>query len=221
MGGTTGAEFANFAPQNSSNLQFVGDLPPGAVKSITQTLVVSGAAKAGVYSLKFTITYTDEHGQSYTEDQVITLSVQSPPRLEVSFSEEPEPFTAGEANALPLQVINRGLTAVTLGNMKVTAEGATLKNNVALVGALDSGNYFTLDATLIPDQPGPLTLTITIDYTDAFNQPQTSTHTLEIEVEGTGLEATPAATENTGGQTSSGGFWETLWAGILAFFGAG
>ena len=220
-GGTAGTEFANFAPQNSSNLQFVGDLAPGERRSITQTLVVNGAAKAGVYSLKFSITYTDEHGQSYTEDQVITLSVQSPPKLEVGFSEEPEPFVAGEANALPLQLINRGLTAVTLGNMKVTAEGAALKNNIALVGALDSGNYFTLDATLIPEKSGPLTLTITIDYTNAFNQPQVSTHILEIEVEGVGIEATPAAGKDTGEQTSSGGFWETLWSGILAFFGAG
>jgi len=48
---------------------------------------------------------------------------------------------------------------------------------------LDTGGYYTLDAMLIPDQPGPLELVATIDYTDDFNQPQTITKTLQIMVE--------------------------------------
>jgi len=220
-GGTPGSEYNTFAPQNSSNLQFVGDLSPGQMRSVVQPLTVNGATKPGAYSLKFSLTYTDEGGQSYTDDQVITLQVQSPPSLEIGFSEEPEIFVAGETSALPLQVINRGLNAVTLGNMKVTAEGATLKNNVVLVGALDAGNYFTLDATIIPKQGGKTRLTVSIDYTDAFNQPQVVTQTLEIEVEGR-AEATPNASGNVAGTPAgSGGFWESVWAAILGFLGAG
>ncbi len=60
---------------------------------------------------------------------------------------------------LPLQVVNLGRKGAVLGNMRVTAEGAELSNNTILVGALDIGGYYTLDTTVIPDQPGPLELT--------------------------------------------------------------
>ena len=106
--------------------------------------------------------------------------------------------------------------------MKITADGAELANNVSLVGSLDSGNYFSLDASITPQQPGPLTLTITVDYTDAFNQPQQVIKTMEINVEGD-LEPTPAPGEGTGDSTSqtSGGFWENLWSALHGFFGVG
>ena len=52
-----------------------------------------------------------------------------------------------------------------------------------LVGALDVGGYFTLDASVIPDQAGPLDIAITIDYTDDFNQTQVLTDTLSVNVE--------------------------------------
>jgi hypothetical protein len=44
------------------------------------------------------------------------------------------------------------------------------------------GGYFTLDATVIPDQPGLLELVINVNYTDDFNQPQIITQTLTIDV---------------------------------------
>jgi hypothetical protein len=220
-GATAGSEFGNFSPNNASNLQFAGDMQTNGTNSITQPLFVNGAAKGGAYSLKFTVSYTDELGESYTEEQIISVAVNAPPQLEVGFAEEPEPFLVGEPSALSLQLINRGLTAVTLGNMTVTAEGADLSNNILLVGNLDSGNYFSLDATIIPQQPGPLTLTITVDYTDAFNQPQQITKTMQLTIEGD-LQPTPApGAETEDPSQSSDNFWDNLWAALRGFFGVG
>ncbi len=56
--------------------------------------------------------------------------------------------------------------------MLVTTDGGIVENNTALVGILDPGGYFTLDSVLIPDQEGPLELTVRINYTDDFNQPR-------------------------------------------------
>jgi hypothetical protein len=69
--------------------------------------------------------------------------------------------------------------------MKVTGEGAEFSNNVILVGTLDVGMYFTLDATVIPSGSGPLELLVTIDYTDDFNQSQVITQTLTVDVQET------------------------------------
>jgi hypothetical protein len=225
--GTPGAggDFSTFAPQNSSNVQFLGDLAPGAALTARQALTVSGTARAGSYTLRFSFTASDEQGNTYTDEQVITVLVQNPPLLEVGFSEEPEPFVEGAASALPLQVINRGQTSVTLGNMKVTAPGARLSNNISLVGAVDAGNFFTLDATIIPEAEGPLELTITFDYTDAFNQLQTITKTLTIQVEDSGLDPAGEGSVGSPGEsvdTREAGSWgERLWQAILRFFGLG
>ena len=55
-------------------------------------------------------------------------------------------------------------------------------NNSTLIGNLDPGGYFTLDATLIPAMPGSNSLLITIDYTNDFNQSQVITQSLVIDV---------------------------------------
>ena len=177
-----GGSFDSFAPLESSNVQFIGDVGAGGSASFKQPLIVNAATKPGAYPVKFSFTYTDAKGSSYTDDQVITLLVYSPPLVEISFYRDPGPLFIGQPNLLPLQVVNLGRSNTVLGNMKVTATGAELSNNSILVGNLDVGNYFTLDANALPNQPGPLELTVTVDYVDDFNQPQTITQTLTVEV---------------------------------------
>lgn len=185
-GGVSGAggEFTNFAPLNSSNVQFLGDLAAGASITAQQILIVNASTKPGAYTLKLSFAYTDDKNSSFTDDQVVTLLVYQPPLLDLSFYRDPGPLFAGQPNSLPLQVVNLGRSVVVLGNVKVAAAqgGAQFSNNVALVGNLDIGFPFTLDAIVIPDQPGSLELTVNVDYTDDFNQPQTITKTLTVEV---------------------------------------
>jgi hypothetical protein len=83
---------------------------------------------------------------------------------------------------LRFQIVNLGRKSTVLGNMRVTSPDASLINNVILVGALDPGGFFTLDATVIPNLPGDLQLEIAVDYTDDFNAPQTITKTLTVTV---------------------------------------
>jgi hypothetical protein len=184
-GGVSGGsgDFGNFAPVAASNVQFLGDLPAGRSTEIEAALIVNASTNPGAYPMKISFTYTGEDGKTFTDDQVITLLVFSPPLVEVNFYRDPGPLFAGQPNVLPLQVVNLGRKSNILGNMKVSGEGAQFTNNTILVGALDPGGYFTLDANVIPDQPGLLDLTVNIDYTDDFNQPQTITKTVQVEVQ--------------------------------------
>ncbi len=177
-----GGEFTNFAPVGSSNVQLLGDLASGAALTATQQLVVNVSTSPGAYPFKVSFTYVDSTGRRFVDDQVITLLVYTPVQVDVGFYRDPNPIFAGQPNLLPLQVTNLSKAGMVFGNMEVTAQGAQLSNNVILVGRLEAGGYFTMDATLIPDQPGPLTLTVTINYNDDFNQPQVVTRTLEVEV---------------------------------------
>lgn len=219
-GGVSGAggSFDNFAPIESSNVQFVGDLASGAAMTIKQALIVNASTKPGAYPVKFSFAYTDDKGNSYTDDQVITLLVYSPPFVDVSFYRDPGPLFANQPNLLPIQIVNLGRSSSVLGNMRVTGEGGEFSNNSILVGALDAGGYFTLDATFIPFQPGPLELTVMMDYVDDFNQPQVITKTLTVEV----LDA-PIVDPGFPGGEGGGGFEpppaepESLWQKILRF----
>ena len=214
-----GGEFTNFAPLGSSNVQFLGELAIGDTLQASQSLIVNVATNPGAYPMKISFVYLDERGVTITDEQVITLLVYRIPKMDISFYQDPGMFITGQSGSLPLQIVNLGRNSAVLGNMKVTANGAQLMNNTLLVGALDMGGYLTLDATIIPDVPGPLELTITVDYTDDFNQPQTIVKTLTIEV----AEAPIIEPPPDGGVPGDSGsepvlpVTETFWQKLLRF----
>ncbi len=178
-----GAELTNFAPLGSSNLIFIPEVPVGQNVESGAQLIVNVSSNPGAYPFKLSFVYNDENGNRIVDDQVITLLVYSLPRVEVGFYRDPGIFMTGQPNALPLQITNLGKTTAVLGNMKVTADGVEIMENVSLVGALEPGGYFTMDAMAIPYQAGPLELTVQVGYTDDFNQPRLIEQTVVVQVE--------------------------------------
>ena len=189
-----GADTSVFAPLESSNLQFLGDISPGATLTASQKLIVNVSASPGAYPLKISFIYNDAKGNQLIDDQVITLLVYQLPQVDVNFYRDPGPITAMNPNTLPIQVVNLGKKPTVLGNMTVSAENAELMNNVSLVGTLDAGGYFPLDVMLIPEVAGPMEIKIVINYTDDFNQARVIEDTIPIEV----LEGAPMGPEGPG-----------------------
>jgi hypothetical protein len=178
----TGGDFTNFAPLGSSNVQSIGNFMPGFNLTASQPLIVNVNTAPGAYPLKISFVYIDEQNHVIVDDQVITLLVYRLPQLEINFYQEVSSLFLGQPNALPLQVVNLGRNTIVLGNMKVSAASGQFTNNSILVGALDPGGYFTLDASYMPDTVGSVDLVVSIDYTNDFNQSQVITKTLTVEV---------------------------------------
>jgi hypothetical protein len=132
--------------------------------------------------MRITFSYLNDKNEVVNDEQVITLLVYSLPNVDVSFYRPPDPFFVGQPGALPIQVVNLGKRPAVLGNMKLSAGNGFIENGTSLVGALEAGGYFTLDSFFTPEQPGPQTLDVVIEYVDDFNQPRTITKKLEIEV---------------------------------------
>lgn len=225
-GGVSGGsgEFTNFAPVGASNIQSLGDFAPGASLFASQKLIVNVSTNPGAYPMKITFAYLDEQGNTINDEQVITLLVYSLPNVDVSFYQPIGPLYAGQPNFLPLQVVNLGRKLSVLGTMKVSTNNGMMENAQSLVGSLEAGGYFTLDAMVYPDSPGPLELTINIDYTDDFNQARTIVKTLTLDVmememppfdpnfpEGDGGYYPPVEQDET--------FWQKAWRFILGLFG--
>lgn len=179
----SGGEFTHFAPLDSSNIQYIGDIASGTSVTASQKIIVNVTTSPGAYSLKYSFIYITDSGEKVVDDQVITLLVYQMPMIEVGFYQDPGMLFAQQPNNLPIQIVNLGKQSVVLGNMQISAENAQLENNTALVGPIESGFYFTLDTTLIPEQPGPLDLQIRINYTDDFNQSRVYESTLSVNIE--------------------------------------
>ena len=224
-GGISGGagEFTNFAPIGSSNVQSLGDLVPESNLSAEQTLIVNTSTAPGAYPLKISFVYTDANNHSYTDDQVITLLVYRIPMLDIDFYQEVSPLFVGQPNMLPIQVVNLGRNSVILGNMRVSSDSGQLSNNSILVGTLEPGGYFTLDASYIPDQPGSVDLVVTIDYTDDFNQLQVISETLTVEVMEQPIIEPPIEDGQTGNgeviPTQPETFLQKVWRFMLGLIG--
>lgn len=212
----SGADLTNFAPLGSSNIVVVGDIAQGASVPIKLRLVVNVTTVPGAYTLKTSFIYTDSSGARFVDDQVITLLVYSLPQVEISFYMDPGVLTAGMPGMLPLQVTNLGKKTSVLGNMKVTSTGGDITNNVALVGALDPGGYFTLDSEIFPYAEGPVEILVTINYTDDFNQPREISQILSLEAMPE-MIFTPEPGMGEDGMPLEP-VAETFWSKVLRFF---
>ena len=219
-----GGEFTNFAPINASNVQSLGDLNVGNSFSANQPLVVNVSTNPGAYPLKITLSYVDEKGLVYNDDQIITLMVYNLPKVEMSFYRPPGPLFVGQAGILPIQLVNLGRQSVILGNLRVGTQDATIENNQILVGGLDPGYPFTFDPAIIPNRLGKYNISLTLDYTDDFNQPRSLSQNLEVEVmemteepfSGSDSELPPV---NDVMDTAPETFWQKAWRFILGLLG--
>ncbi|MHB0987897.1 MAG: COG1361 S-layer family protein [Bellilinea sp.] len=215
-----GSDLSTFAPLGSSNLVYLGDLAAGATQKISVPLVVNVTANPAAYAFKISFVFDDTKGVRQSNDQIITLLVFQLPQVEIGFYRDPGVFMTGNLNMLPLQITNLGRKSAVLGNIKVTAQNADVTNNVSLVGALEPGGYFTLDANIMPYQAGPLDLEVTVNYTDDFNQQRVIVQNMSIAVqEMPAPEPMPEGQDPnfpTDGNGSSGN--ETFWQKIVRFF---
>jgi len=215
----SGADLSTFAPLGSSNLVFLGDLAAGATQEISVPLVVNVTANPAAYAFKLSFVFDDTKGQRQSNDQIITMLVFQLPQVEIGFYRDPGVFMTGNMNMLPLQITNLGRKSTVLGNIKVTAQNADVTNNVSLVGALEPGGYFTLDANVMPFQAGPLDLEITVNYTDDFNQQRVIVQNMSLEViEMPAPEPMPTDPNGIPQDGSNGTGNETFWQKIVRFF---
>jgi hypothetical protein len=223
-GGISGGsgEFSNFAPVGSSNVQSLGDIPSGSALKAEQNLIVNVSTNPGAYPLKITLSYTDDKNNVVNDEQVITLLVYQLPVVELSFYQPVFSLMTGIPNPLPIQLTNLGKKSAVLGSLKITTNNGFIENDTTLVGNIEAGGFFTFDSTITPDTPGALELTVTIDYTDDFNQARTIVKTLTLDVMEMPVEPTPDPNMPGGEYPMPGGeetFWQKAWRFILGLFG--
>lgn len=213
----SGGDFTHFAPIGASNVQTLGTIPTGSNLDISQPLIVGINTAAGAYSLKISFVYLDKDGVTRIDDQVITLMVFTPPALDIGFYQPLDEFTVNQAGKIPLQVVNLGKKASILGRISLSSNSGLWEKNTATIGSVNAGDFYSLDAVFTPQQAGSQEIKIVIEYTDAFNNPQTVERILHVEVQ----DATQAWDDSTDGLsiTEQQNLQPpTLWQRISQFF---
>jgi len=182
-GGGASSDGSGTPTGGSSNLIYLDKVLIGEARDAQVQLIVNVSATPGAYPFKISFVYTNSSGNRVVDDQVITLLVYSLPKVELGFYRDPGILIAGQMTQLPIQITNLGKTTAVLGNLRVTSEGADITENVALVGPLEQGGYFTLDAMAMPYTEGPLEIKVVVSYNDDFNQPRTVEQILNVQVD--------------------------------------
>jgi hypothetical protein len=187
LGGKDGAGLKPFSPLGSSNVKFTSFIPAGETSEITFNLLPDGTSEAKIYNLSVGLDYADPFGGALSDNQVISLMVQKPPLLQIDFYEPLFPMPMDQPIRLPIQIINLGSDRANLLSMEVTSEAMQIDNNSMFVGRLEGGGFFSMDAMAFANQSGTLEVNVTVNYLDGFNQIQSITQVLTVEV----MEAQP------------------------------
>ncbi len=213
-----------FAILGSGNVQFVPNLQAGGQYDLDLQLILDGSADSGVYNLPVSLAYEGPDQAGHSENAVVNLLVSRKPSLTVDYYAPAPVGQVGQPLELPIEVVNIGRNLVNVSTIRASGEGLQVLEGSAFVGALDGGTSGTLDAQVIPEKGGTLPVLITVSYLDDFNQPQTITQTLSVEVEQPAPTPVGPAQEGSGSFASEGqpaSFWDRLARFFRGLFGLG
>ncbi|HEX6304242.1 MAG TPA: hypothetical protein VFZ76_08640, partial [Anaerolineales bacterium] len=184
MGSMEGGDTRPFALLGTGNVRFVQALEAGESVDLEMQIMLDGAAESGVYNLPVSIAYEGEgSGTRQSENQVLNLLVSRRPNLRIDYFEPPGMGQVGQPLELPIEVVNIGRELVNVSTIHVSGEGLRVEEGAAFIGALDAGTAGSIDARAVPEQSGTISVVVSVDYLDDFNQPQSVAQTLSLEVE--------------------------------------
>jgi hypothetical protein len=157
------------------------DIDSGNTENFDFTIKASNVAKAGDYSIQYTLTYSI-NGTAILPPKTgtFTLTVEANP--EISYTATAENPVVGTQGKIKLTIVNKGLGDAKFVSVKITPQGYTLlseDNNY--VGTISSDDSTTISLDAIFNEKNP-TLNVQIEYKDFNNQKITKTINLPITV---------------------------------------
>jgi len=167
---------STFAPLGNGGTLFAGTLEAGDDSiTLTQDFIVSGSVDSGIYSLPITLRYTRPDGSSAQDSLRASIVVLVPPNLLITdASPLPETANVGEPLFLTLEVSNNGTKQVNFSNVVVTADNGEVQEGAdTFLGPLRADDDTAVTASVIPSAVGTTKITVTFNYIDDLNQPNT------------------------------------------------
>lgn len=207
------------ALRSSTNTFYFSEMQKGSRKlqEIPLTVLPTIKGTSQDVSLTFKYEYLNRRTRTtVTLTQKLSLPVMQPDRFTVGAPSVPAAVTAGEETTLSLPFFNKGKTEVT--NVSAVLDGdVSALSKILNIGNYEAGKSGTIDFTVTPEQPGPLSFAIRVTYETAAGEEVTLNFPITMTVKpgasgGAGEDAmnlpVDDAAQNAGGKT--------IWIWILA-----
>ncbi len=195
---TTTTPSNTFAPLGSGGTLSAGTILAGGTSvTLSQDFIVNASVDSGVYSLPITLRYTKPDGSSAQDKLSASLLVIVPPQIRITESSPlPESAFVGDSLSLALEISNRGRKPVSFSTAVVSStNGDVVQGSETFLGPLRNDDQTELSAIVVPSEEGKATITVTFNYTDDLNRPQTIVETYEVDV-----TAAPPPPDFSGGE---------------------
>jgi len=159
----------------------VDEVDEDDTETLDVMLKVSNNARAGDYSISYTLTYTIEgESDSIEKEGTFTLTIEANPEL--SYSVNVENPIIGNKGKIKFTIVNKGLGDAKFVNIKINPQGYTLLSaNNDYVGTIGSDDFETMNLDVIFKEANPV-LNAEIEYRDFDNQKITQSVTLPVKI---------------------------------------
>lgn len=171
-----------FAPYQSSSEEFLDKLDDGDEEKFTFKLIALPDTASGIYKIPVLISY-DYEGENKTEEELISLTVNSEPELKISL-EDSVVLIRGKENEIVIKIVNSGLGDAKFVFLE-TSDATGIKfltNNEQYVGDIDSDDFYsvTYKVHLSAGASSLIILPLILKYKDATNKEYIKTDTITL-----------------------------------------
>lgn len=171
------------APVDSSASVFVDEIEEGDDDLVQFNIIILPEANLGVYRIPILITYINLNETLYEREEMISLSVESEPKLSLRV-DEPD-FIVGEFADISIGIINEGFSDVKFLKVKIGESDffEVLSNNEIYIGELNSDDFDRAEfKIMLKDPMNSINVPISLEYYDESNQFYTFGDTLRLNV---------------------------------------
>ena len=172
-----------FAPYQSSSEKFIDELDDGDRETFNFELIILPSASAGIYKIPVQITYEGNNGSIISKQELISLTVNSAPRLTFSVDSS-ETLIKGKENSLTVKIINSGLSDVKFLYLSLADSGgiSILSTREQYLGDISSDDFDTTTFSVYVNSNAlsSVSIPVTIRYLDSTNKEYTETKEISV-----------------------------------------
>lgn len=167
---------SSFAPYQSSSEKFIDKLKDGDEEIFKFKLITLPETSTGIYRIPVEIRYEYKNENSTlnssTKDELISITVNSPPELKVSTIDSI--LVRGKENDFSIKIINSGLADVKFVYLTVNDVNGIkfLSEKEQYIGDINSDDFDSIEYRVYMDRDasGTITLPVILKFKDATNK---------------------------------------------------
>lgn len=171
-----------FAPSTSTSEKQIYQIQSKTGKIMKFDLVTLPDAEGGIYKVPLNISYTDETGESFSKEDILSITVSSTPDLLLTIDSS-EISGKQKSGEIVIKIVNRGLTNIKLLTAKLTDTDdiEVISEPEVYVGNIDSDDYETVEFDVrVKSYEKSVELPLELKYRGAANKQHQQKVTLNL-----------------------------------------